>query len=208
MADLRANNWTLRGRVAGTQAALSRGFATSRQKFLDYAYRAVHVTISTAKRLAQVHYGSTPRRAYFNGCSTGGRQGLISAQRFPDDFDGIVVGAPVLSSSGTMLSYAQNQRALAAAPMPVEKIKLVADAVYSKCDAVDGVKDGLIDDPRRCAFRPSVDLLRCAGDASGSTCFSAAEIQALEAIYGSVIRNGAPMRRISRAPGRELGHLI
>jgi feruloyl esterase len=142
--------------------------------------------------LSEIHYGSFPRRAYFNGCSTGGRQGLISAQRFPDDFDGIVVGAPVLSFSGTMISYVHNQRALAAAPMSVEKIKLVADAVYSKCDAADGTKDGLIADPRHCAFRPSVDLPRCAGEAGGATCFSAAEIKALESIYAGVTRNGAP----------------
>jgi hypothetical protein len=198
------------GRIASTRIALARGFATaqtntghdaaveplatfavSRQKFLDYAYRAVHVTALTAKRLTQVYYGSLPRRAYFNGCSTGGRQGLIAAQRFPEDFDGIVVGAPVLNFSGTMMGYVHNQRALAAAPMSVEKIKLVAHAAYTKCDSVDGVKDGLIDDPRRCGFRPSVDLPRCSDDASGAGCFSAAEIGALEAIYGGVTRNGA-----------------
>jgi feruloyl esterase len=198
-------------RVAATRAALTRGFATaqtntgheaaieplatfavSRQKFLDYAYRAIHLTAVTAKRLAQVHYGIAPRRSYFNGCSTGGRQGLISAQRFPADFDGIVVGAPVLSFSGTMISYVHNQRALAAAPISVAKLKLLADAVYSKCDAVDGLKDGLIDDPRRCAFNPSNDLPRC-GAEGGGACFSAAEVAALEKIYGGVVRNGAPL---------------
>src|SRR5204863_9484358 len=124
-------------------------FAASPQRFIDYAYRAVHVTATTAKRIAQAYYGAAPRRAYFDGCSTGGRQALIEAQRFPDDFDGIVAGAPVLDFSGTMIGYVNNQRALSAAPLTAEKLKVVAEAVYAKCDAVDGVRDGLIDDPRR-----------------------------------------------------------
>ena len=73
-------------------------FATSRQKLVDYAFRAVHTTAETAKKLVRAYYGESQSRAYFDGCSTGGRQGLISAQRFPEDFDGIVVGAPVLPS--------------------------------------------------------------------------------------------------------------
>src|SRR6185503_12128727 len=112
------------GRLATTRRALARGFATAQmntghdaaaeplgtfasnpQKFVDYAYRGVHVTALTAKRIVQAYYNGAPRHSYFDGCSTGGRQGLISAQRFPDDFDGIVAGAPVLNFSGTMISY-------------------------------------------------------------------------------------------------------
>ena len=81
-------------------------FAGDPQKFADYAYRAVHVTAVTAKTLARAYYGAQAARAYFDGCSSGGRQGLIAAQRFPDDFDGIVVGAPVLDFTGTMTHYA------------------------------------------------------------------------------------------------------
>ena len=198
-------------RVATAQRALARGFATAQtntghdaaveplatfaaspQKFLDYAYRAVHVTALTAKRVAQTYYATAPRRSYFDGCSTGGRQGLISAQRFPDDFDGIAVGAPVLSFTGTMISYVNNQRALRAAPITVEKLKIVADAVYAKCDLVDGAKDGVIDDPRRCSFKPATDLPKCTAGAGGAGCFSAAEVRALETVYGGVFRNGAP----------------
>jgi tannase/feruloyl esterase len=199
------------GRVAQTRAALTHGFATAqtntghdaaieplgtfavnRQKFLDYAFRAVHVTALTAKRLAELHYGALPRRSYFNGCSTGGRQGLISAQRFPDDFDGIIVGAPVLSFTGTMMSYVQTQRALAASPLGPEKLKLLADAIYSKCDTADGLKDGVIDDPRRCAFKPSTDLPRCSAE-SGDACFTSSEITALDSIYSGVALKGAPV---------------
>ncbi len=156
------------------------------QKLVDYAYRAVHVTALTAK----THRARVLRRArvtaYFDGCSTGGRQGLISAQRFPDDFDGIVVGAPVLDFTGTMAHYATIQRALDAAPLSEEKVRVVADAVYKKCDAGDGVEDGLIADPRACAFNPSVDLPRCGSAAAGQACLSDADITSLNAIYGGV----------------------
>ena len=175
-------------------------FAASSQKFLDYAYRGLHVTVLTAKKILQTYYDGTLRRSYFDGCSTGGRQGLIAAQRFPDDFDGIVNGAPVLNFSGTMIDYASNQRALKAAPIAPDKLKILAEAVASKCDAADGLKDGLIDDPRACAFKPSADLPKCAGDADGPSCFTSAQIASLETIYGGVKRGGAPF-----FPGWALG---
>jgi tannase/feruloyl esterase len=165
-------------------------FGASPQKVLDYAFRAVHVTAVTAKALAQAYYSSAPRRAYFEGCSTGGRQGLISAQRFPDDFDGIVAGAPVLNFSGTMIAYEQYQKALAAAPLTPDAIKTVADAVIAKCDVVDGTKDGVIDDPRRCSFNPSADIPKCASDASAAGCLTSAELHTVETIYSPVQRGG------------------
>ncbi|PYQ71266.1 MAG: tannase/feruloyl esterase family alpha/beta hydrolase [Acidobacteria bacterium] len=196
-------------RVTTMKRALSRGFATAQtntghdgareplgtfaadpQKFVDYAFRAVHVTALTARRILQSYYDVAPRHSYFDGCSTGGRQGLISAQRFPDDFDGIVVGAPVLDFSGTMISYAAGQRALAASPIPASKLKTLSEAVYAKCDAADGLKDGLIDDPRRCHFDPAADLPRCAAEADGESCFTAGQLDALAAIYRGVTRNG------------------
>jgi feruloyl esterase len=198
------------GRVGAARRALSRGFATAQmntghdaaaeplgtfaanpQKLVDYAYRGVHVTALTAKRILQSYYGGAPRRSYFDGCSTGGRQGLIAAQRFPDDFDGIVVGAPVLNFSGTMISYHAIQRAIAAAPIPASKLPMVAAAVYAKCDSADGLKDGLIDDPRRCRFSASADLPRCAGDADGPSCFTSSQLRALDTIYAPVTRKGA-----------------
>src|SRR6185295_18533723 len=197
------------GRVAVARTALARGFAVAQtntghdavseplgtfaaspQKFVDYAYRGVHVTVLTAKRILQAYYDGPPRHSYFDGCSTGGRQGLISAQRFPEDFDGIVVGAPVLNFSGTMIGYATNQRAFAAAPISREKLKLLGDAVYAKCDAADGLSDGLIDDPRRCTFRASTDVPRCASDVDGPACFTAAQIRTLETVYGGTTRRG------------------
>lgn len=165
-------------------------FAVNRQKLLDYAFRSLHTTAETGKRIAAVYYGAQPTRSYFEGCSTGGRQALILAQRFPEDFDGIVVGAPVLNFSGTMVGYAKRAQAFAAAPIPYAKLKTLAERIYAQCDDKDGLKDGLIDDPRRCDFRPSRDLPKCVEGADDSTCFTAAQIGALEKIYSDVISNG------------------
>jgi feruloyl esterase len=158
-------------------------FAVNRQKLLDYAFRAVHVTAETSKKIIREYYGAPPARSYFDGCSTGGRQGLISAQRFPDDFDGIVVGAPVLNFTGTMTNYVSMARALEAAPIPLEKLKLIAERVYAKCDGVDGLVDGLIGDPRRCDFDPAKDLPACSNDVDGKDCFTAAQVRALNVVY-------------------------
>ena len=200
------------GRQAGARRALAKGFATAQtntghdaaaeplgtfaaspQKLVDYAFRAVHVTIVTARSLAQAYYAAPAKRAYFDGCSTGGRQGLISAQRFPDDFDGIVNGAPVLNFSGTMIGYVEDQKALTVAPLNADAIKTVGDAVLAKCDAIDGVKDGVIDDPRRCTFTPLADIPACGGETAAPGCLTPPQIRTVEAIYAPVIRNGVEM---------------
>ncbi|MBL8174417.1 MAG: tannase/feruloyl esterase family alpha/beta hydrolase [Bryobacterales bacterium] len=165
-------------------------FAVNRQKLLDYAFRSLHVTAETAKRIIAAYYGQKPARSYFNGCSTGGRQALMLAQRFPEDFDGIVAGAPVLHFSGTMMGYACMAQAFAEAPIPYAKLATLADRVYAQCDEKDGLKDGLIDDPRRCGFTPSRDLPRCAEGADSNACFTAGQIRTLEKIYGDVTSNG------------------
>ena len=142
-------------------------FAVSYQKRVDYAFRAVHMTAVEAKRIAAAYYGRAASYSYWDGCSTGGRQGLISAQRFPHDFDGIVAGAPVLNFVDTVTQSLMNGLALVETPVPVAKMKLVSDAVYARCDAKDGLKDGLIDDPRRCDFDPARDVAQCAAGQDG-----------------------------------------
>ncbi len=175
-------------------------FAADRQKLLDYAFRSLGTTAETAKRIVRAYYGAPPARSYFDGCSTGGRQGLILAQRFPEAFDGIVVGAPVLNFSGTMVSYAWTAQALASAPVPYSKLGLLAARVYSACDARDGLEDGLIDDPRRCDFRPARDLPKCPGETDSDACFTARQIETLDRIYADVAGQG---RRIF--PGWPVG---
>jgi tannase/feruloyl esterase len=168
-------------------------FATNRQKLIDFGFRSVHATAETAKELIRSYYKDAQSQSYFDGCSTGGRQGLISAQRFPEDFDGILVGAPILDLSGTMISGVWIARALAEAPIPSAKLKTLAERVYARCDEKDGLKDGLIDDPRQCDFLPSRDLPKCSADSDGPECFTAKQIAALEQIYADVRSQGKPI---------------
>ncbi|MEZ5351345.1 MAG: tannase/feruloyl esterase family alpha/beta hydrolase [Bryobacteraceae bacterium] len=158
-------------------------FARDSQKLLDYSFRAVHVTAETAKVVAAAYYGSRPKRSYFQGCSTGGRQALMAAQRFPDDFDGISAGAPVLDFVGTMVNYVAIQQAFAKEPLTVAKMKLAGEKAYALCDPKDGVTDGVIDDPAGCGFKPAEHLPRCTG-APLPNCFTDGEIHSLETVYG------------------------
>jgi feruloyl esterase len=149
------------------------------------------VTAVAGKQITAAYYGSAPVRSYFQGCSTGGRQALILAQRFPDEFDGIVAGAPVLNFSATMTSFAYREQALAAAPVPYAKLSTLAERIYALCDDKDGLKDGLIDDPRRCDFKPSRDLARCTGGGDDQpTCFTDAQIGTLEKVYRDIVVDG------------------
>jgi feruloyl esterase len=165
-------------------------FALSRQKLLDFGFRSLHVTAEAAKLLARTYYGAGPTKSYYDGCSQGGRQGLILAQRFPNDFDGIIAGAPVLNYTGTQVARAYWMQGLAANPFPAEKLALLANRVYDQCDAKDGLKDGLIDDPRRCDFKPARDLPRCAEGTDQTDCFTASQIAVLDRIYGDVMSDG------------------
>jgi feruloyl esterase len=165
-------------------------FALSRQKLLDYGFRSLHVSAEAAKLLARTYYGAGPSKSYYDGCSQGGRQGLILAQRFPNDFDGIIAGSPMLNNVGTQMARAYWMQGLAANPFPAAKLALLANRVYDQCDAKDGLKDGLIDDPRRCDFKPVRDLPHCAGGTDGADCFTASQIAAVERIYGDVMSQG------------------
>ncbi|MBS1828004.1 MAG: tannase/feruloyl esterase family alpha/beta hydrolase [Acidobacteria bacterium] len=165
-------------------------FATNRQKLYDYAYRSLHLTTEVGKKLTAVYYGSQPVKSYYQGCSTGGRQGLILAQRFPNDYDGIVAGAPVLNFSMTMAGFACREQALLEAPIPYAKIATLSDRIYENCDAIDGLKDGVIDDPRLCTFQPARDLPRCPANQDTSSCFTESQVKALEKIYADIYSNG------------------
>ena len=161
-------------------------FALDPQKVMDYAYRAVHMTATITKTIAARYYDRPVAHSYWDGCSTGGRQALISAQRFPGDFDGIIAGAPVLNFVDTMIASLWNSTALSEAPVTPDTMKLVADVVYAKCGP-----DGVIDDPRRCTFDPTRDLPKCAG-VPGVGCVTESQANALKKIYGGVSRGGKP----------------
>lgn len=170
------------------------------QKLIDYAFRAVHLTAVTAKTILTAYYGDAPSYSYWEGCSTGGRQGLLSAQRYPSDFDGIVAGAPVLDFTNTQLWGIWNAQALDGVSMTIETIDRVGDIVYARCDALDGLADGLIEDPRQCDFDPARHLPSCEGDRSDDQCFSSAQIAALGKVYA-----GARLEEGLRIDGLPVG---
>jgi feruloyl esterase len=160
------------------------------KKAIDYAYRAVHVTAETAKKIATEYYDQPISFSYWNSCSNGGRQGLLEAQRYPGDFDGIVANAPWVDQTGFTLGAIWNQQALTAAPVPLATINFVATRVMAKCDEVDGLKDGLIDDPRQCSFDPARDVPACGSGASAPNCLTPAQAAALQKIYGGPSSKG------------------
>jgi hypothetical protein len=165
-------------------------FAVNRQKFIDYGFRSLHVTGETAKRVIAAYYSDPLAKAYFDGCSTGGRQALMLAQRFPADFDGIIAGAPGLNYTGGQIARAYWKQGLASNPLPAAKLALLASRVYERCDAKDGLKDGLIDNPLACEFRPARDLPRCEGATDGPDCFTSNQVAALDRLYADVPRQG------------------
>jgi len=174
------------------QAEPLASFAANYQKRVDYAFRAVHLTVTEGKRITAAYYGRPAAYSYWDGCSTGGRQGLISAQRFPQDFDGVLAGAPVLNFVDTVTQSLWNGLALSEAPVSLAKLKLVADATYARCDAKDGLKDGIIDDPRRCDFDPTRDVAQCPAGQDGDTCLTPAQAGAVKKIHEGLRVNGKP----------------
>jgi len=200
------------GRVAQRNDALRLGFAFAQtntghdarkepggtfvlsnpQKAIDYAWRAVHLTATTAKDITKDYYGKAVSRAYWNSCSNGGRQGLLEAQRFPHDFDGIVANAPWVDQTGFTIGAMWNQKALSQAPVTAAKLALVADQVMAKCDAIDGLKDGLIDDPRKCNFDPRRDVPACGAGTDRADCLTPAQAETIAKIYSGPMSNGKP----------------
>lgn len=162
------------------------------QKAIDYAYRAVHVTADTAKKIAADYYAHPVSFSYWSSCSNGGRQGLLEAQRFPDDFDGIVAVAPWVDQTGFTIGAIWNQKALTDAPIPPAKLNLLAERVMAKCDAVDGLKDGLIEDPRKCTFDPARDVPACAGSVDAPDCLTPAQAATAGKIYSGPVSRGKP----------------
>jgi feruloyl esterase len=171
-------------------------------RLLNFGYRAVHVVTVAAKQIVAGAYGEGPRYSYFEGFSNGGRQGLMEAQRYPDDFDGIIAGAPVLDITGTTIAFNYYFQALATAPIPPTKLSALAQAVVAKCDAKDGLVDGLLDNPRRCRFDPAV-LTCAAGDAPD--CLIPAQVEVVRKVYAGPVNATGAQIHPGFAPGAEDG---
>jgi feruloyl esterase len=157
----------------------------------DWLFRGVHVSTVAAKTIIQAFYG-TLARSYFAGCSDGGREGLVEAEQYPTDFDGIVAGDPLLGDAFIGLNWSGEH--LTVTPdnyIPPEKLALVDAAAMQTCDAADGVVDGLIQDPRKCTFDPARLLCTHGNEAA---CLTTGQVATLQAIYAGA----------SRASGRQI----
>jgi feruloyl esterase len=157
------------------------------EKLIDFGYRAVHEMSEKGKAIIAAFYGNNARLSYFVGCSAGGRQALKAAQKYPQDFDGIVAGAPALNTTGRAaysVWVAQNDHKSTETYIPQSKFGLIHDAVLAACDANDGVKDRVVENPRQCKFDPKV--LQCtAGDAA--TCLTAPQVETARMMYQPLV---------------------
>jgi feruloyl esterase len=200
---LMAGNGGLAGTIsyAAMVAPLARGYATAStdtghpadndghwaqgrmDRVIDYAHRGVHVTTEASKGIIRAFYGAPPQHSYFNGCSNGGEEALAEAQRYPQDYDGIIAGDPANYWTHLMDTHLWITQALLASPesyVPSSKTQIISDAVNVACDALDGIKDGILNDPRKCHFDPAT-LLCKAGDAP--TCLTAPQVETVKKIY-------------------------
>jgi feruloyl esterase len=187
---------------AGMVRALLRGFSTaasktgysfagepyqwaysSPQEQYSFYHRANHETAVLAKKIIGFFYGiQSFTYSYFEGAGDAGRQALIEAQFYPQDFDGIIAAGPMMNCAWGNTRYIWNKLARLEADITSNKLSMVADAVYSKCDSIDGLVDGFIDDPRKCTFNPDADLPRCPGSEQPN-CFTPAQINTIKKIY-------------------------
>ena len=158
------------------------------ESLTDFSHRAVHVAAGLGKKIAKIYYGASPHHSYYNGCSTGGRQGISVASRYPRDFDGILVGAPAVNfnrlvgAAGLWATYvaANTSRAI---PLPLWPV--ITAEILKQCDGLDGRMDGIIADPSLCSWNP--DTLLCGPEDDGSTCLTRDQIDGLKKIYQPIL---------------------
>ncbi len=180
---------------AGGSASFALGHP---EKLIDFAYRSEHEMTVKAKAIVNAFYGSAPKYSYWNGCSAGGRQALKEAQMFPEDFDGIIAGAPGLDWSGRSAQAVKVAQALEkeVARLSPAKQHALYEAVLQACDATDGVKDGLIENPQACTFDPKV--LECHGE-DGPGCLTSAQVATARLLYTPTVAAGTK-REIAGLP--------
>jgi feruloyl esterase len=194
---------------AAMAAGLRRGYATAStdtghtgddmkfgqghpEKLIDWAYRSIHVMTEAAKLIVRDHTGRFAEHAYFSGCSSGGHQALSEAQRYPEDYDGIIAGDPannrIRQTFGFLNSWMATHAKDGSAIIPAAKLSLLNKAAVEACDSLDGLKDGIIDDPRKCHFDPA--KLQCASTGStapqsreDASCLTAAQVDAARKMY-------------------------
>jgi Tannase and feruloyl esterase len=164
----------------GTNAAWALGHP---EKIVDFAYRAIHEMTVVGKATVKAFYGDLPQHSYFANCSNGGRQALMEAQRYPEDYDGILAGAPANYWTHLLASALYDAQTTTLDPLsyiPTSKIPTIAKAVNAACDGKDGVADGILNDPRQCHFDPATLLCKAA---DSDACLTPPQVTALEKLY-------------------------
>ena len=217
-------NGAFNGAIAygAMRTALARGYATAStdtghtggsasfalghpEKVADFGWRAVHEMTVVSKQIVAAYYGNGPRLSYWNGCSAGGRQAMKEAQRFPDDYDGIIAGAPGLDWTGRAaqaVRIAQVLEADESARLSQEARRRLHRGALAACDAADGLQDGLISSPERCAFDPAV--LQCK-DGNAAECLTPAQVATARLVYSSPVNPRTQRPIVGLMPGSELG---
>lgn len=177
------------------------------QAEIDYAFRALHVVALAQKAIARKYYSAQEKQSYFMGCSGGGRQALVAAQRFPWDFNGIVAMEPAINLSGAFMTFVWNYQSLTDAQgkalFTPEQLMVLHKQAVAKCDMDDGVADGVIGNPRACGFDPA--SLAC-GAGQGESCLTPAQVTAAKKVYGGpVASDGRRLYPGGVMPGGEVG---
>lgn len=173
----------------------------------DFGHRSLHMTAVNGKVITESFYGTAPDYAYYVGCSKGGQQGMMEAQRYPEDFDGLVVGDPAHAwtefYAGAHLWYSLATLDDPESYIPPDKAAILGNAVTAACDMLDGVEDGVIDDPRNCAFDP--EALTCLVDQDRDTCLTPKQVQAVNDIWSGPRNAAGEVLYPGLVPGGEAG---
>jgi feruloyl esterase len=171
------------------------------EKLIDFGYRAVHEMVMKSKAIVAEYYSRNAKFSYWNGCSTGGRQGIEDLQRYPADFDGAIAGAPAINprSAAQIIWVAQAVHKDEASFIPASKFPMIQKAVLDACDSSDGVKDGVLENPTRCKFDPGAML--CKGP-DGPDCLTAAQVESARKAYSPAVN---PRTKELIFPGFEPG---
>lgn len=170
------------------------------EKLTDFAYRAVHELTVAGKALATTRFGKAPVKSYWDGCSTGGRQGLKEAQKYPGDYDAIIAGSPASNWSALMSLSILIQNNMGAGGLPADKLAMLKEAAIAACDALDGVKDRVISEPARCNFDPAVTQCKAGQSAQ---CLSVDAVAAAKRIYAGLRTSSGAIRFPGTGPGSE-----
>ena len=173
----------------------------------DFGHRATHLTAVNGKAITRAFYGEKPRYSYYVGCSKGGQQGLMEAQRYPEDFDGLIAGDPANNwtrfYAGSHLGFSHSTLKDPESYIPASKTALLGNATRQACDAIDGIVDGVIDDPRKCKVDPAV--LTCQAGQDPNTCFTPKQVQAVREIWAGVRTPWGELVHPPLVPGAEDG---